>query len=506
MKTNKRILLMMFFLLACAAGVQAQISTCTFYTSRPLYNSDGTINTTWTLRVQAAEGYINGSYIANSDRTYSPDSQTGLLSFTVVQGQEIYIEGSGHPGFLYGANLKHFIVPSQTSFDLGQVARLMPPPTCPGCTVTFNSGIADPGSNGIVVRTATNVTVARSIAFGANLSVSNADGVDGNPTISLGAAVPTSVVNDTNIQGGIAGNVLTFTWAGTLAKARQHPASVYTDQNNTFGAFIQTFQAGANHVLVDPTDTSKKMQLDLSGITTGNTRTVKVANGASVTVIADAGASNNFLTGIDANGNITKAQPAFSNLSGSLASGQDYNTGVSPGTYSSVTVNGAGRVTGGSNTPTLSGATLDGNLIITGNVRRITGPFDNATDSNRPIFQSSTTNSNSWLGIIPNGTNTLAGFISYNANDADNASAVRMYVNGSNGSRVESFKNGTGTLQKLVLGQTGAETVLRTSLTTPASVTDGDWWVECTGTSPSRICAIKVRDGGVTRTIASLTF
>lgn len=40
------------------------------------------------------------------------------------------------------------------------------------------------------------------------------------------------------------------------------------------------------------------------------------------TVVADAGAANNFLTAISAAGVISKAQPAFTNLSGSIASGQ----------------------------------------------------------------------------------------------------------------------------------------------------------------------------------------
>ncbi len=40
------------------------------------------------------------------------------------------------------------------------------------------------------------------------------------------------------------------------------------------------------------------------------------------TVVADTGASNNFLTAISAAGAISKAQPAFSNLSGSVAAGQ----------------------------------------------------------------------------------------------------------------------------------------------------------------------------------------
>jgi hypothetical protein len=46
---------------------------------------------------------------------------------------------------------------------------------------------------------------------------------------------------------------------------------------------------------------------------------------------------------------------AFSDLSGSLTSGQDYTSGISAGTYRSVTVNTTGRATGGTNPTTFAG-------------------------------------------------------------------------------------------------------------------------------------------------------
>lgn len=46
------------------------------------------------------------------------------------------------------------------------------------------SGLSDPGTNGVVVRTALGVTTARSLASGAGISLTNADGVAGNPTIT----------------------------------------------------------------------------------------------------------------------------------------------------------------------------------------------------------------------------------------------------------------------------------------------------------------------------------
>ncbi len=54
--------------------------------------------------------------------------------------------------------------------------------------VGAGAGLADPGGNGIVVRTALNTTTNRSIAVsGDALSVSNADGVAGNPTLAAAA-------------------------------------------------------------------------------------------------------------------------------------------------------------------------------------------------------------------------------------------------------------------------------------------------------------------------------
>jgi hypothetical protein len=53
-------------------------------------------------------------------------------------------------------------------------------------------GMADPGSNGIVVRTALNTTTARTLTAGTNVTVSNGDGVSGNPTVNVPDASTTT--------------------------------------------------------------------------------------------------------------------------------------------------------------------------------------------------------------------------------------------------------------------------------------------------------------------------
>jgi len=138
----------------------------------------------------------------------------------------------------------------------------------------------------------------------------------------LNSNVVQSVVNDTNVTGSIAAQALTLGWTGTLAKGRTLATTVYTDQTNTFGAFLQKFQAGANFDLVDPTDTTKITQFDLSHITTGTTRTVNVPDANSTTVQSSSAGSHQFATGVSAQGVVSYAQPAFTDISGTVAASQ----------------------------------------------------------------------------------------------------------------------------------------------------------------------------------------
>jgi hypothetical protein len=59
----------------------------------------------------------------------------------------------------------------------------------------------------------------------------------------------------------------------------------------------------------------------ITGASTSGTRVVTLADGASMTVIADTGAANNFLTAISATGVISKAQPTYTNIGTGTVSG-----------------------------------------------------------------------------------------------------------------------------------------------------------------------------------------
>lgn len=84
------------------------------------------------------------------------------------------------------------------------------------------SGLADPGSNGMLARTALNTTVARTLTGTANqVIITNGDGVSGDPTFSLpqsidtGATVQFGRVNTPQIANIVSANNSTMnfgTW------------------------------------------------------------------------------------------------------------------------------------------------------------------------------------------------------------------------------------------------------------------------------------------------------
>jgi hypothetical protein len=186
-----------------------------------------------------------------------------------------------------------------------------------------------PPNSVTIVTGQTNGRSARIMAGGAGT------GVPGSGLTSLNAMIgPTqtfSVNSDTNVTLNIASasnnHAFTIGWAGTLAKARQHAATVYYDQANTYTvSFLQSFFAGAsNFEFKDPSAPTKKFTFDASNITAGVTRTVNVPDANSTTVQTMSAVAHNFLTGMSNQGVFTRAVPVCADLSdaGVFCSGTD---------------------------------------------------------------------------------------------------------------------------------------------------------------------------------------
>lgn len=87
--------------------------------------------------------------------------------------------------------------------------------------------------------------------------------------------------------------------------------------------------------------------------------------------------------------------------------------------------------------------TFTGNLTFTDTGNRITGDFSNATVANRVMFQTSTANSGSALGVITNGTAGVSRFEVFGTSDPTNGQYLRMNAQGGAMVSLESGYYGT---------------------------------------------------------------
>jgi hypothetical protein len=101
-------------------------------------------------------------------------------------------------------------------------------------------------------------------------------------------------------------------------------------------------------------------------------------------------------------------------------------------------------------------ASLAANLTFTGTGNRITGDFSNATVASRVAFQTSTSNSNTGLIVLPNGTSTTSNIQFFNNSDSTNASGFQI-ANLSTESTIRSLITGTGTYLPMTFYTGGSE-------------------------------------------------
>ena len=110
-----------------------------------------------------------------------------------------------------------------------------------------------------------------------------------------------------------------------------------------------------------------------------------------------------------------------------------------------------------SGNPTLAGITNSGNLVFTGTANRITGDFSTATIANRVMFQSSVTNGNTTLSMIPNGASTTSQFIVYNNSDPTDAGKCVFYIDAATAIVSADRQSASGTYVPLTFRAGGPE-------------------------------------------------
>ena len=272
--------------------------------------------------------------------------------------------------------------------------------------------------------------------------------------------------------------ILNVSGAMTAARNLILPSSSrqYVINNNTTGGFALTVKGSATsgvtmvngekaHVFWNGTDYAKMSNssggagvfssITNSGLTSG--RVVYSTTGGLETDSANLTFDGTTLT--------ANTIGAFT-LSGTIAGGGNQINNVIIGTTTPL----AGSFTSLSDS---------GNLTFTGTGNRITGDFSNATVASRVAFQTSTTNGNTIVNAIPNGTGVTSVFRAFNAADPTNAGQATIGITTSI-MVVESAISGTGTYVPMVFYTSGSEK-LRIAADTTGTYTFGGTAPRITG-------------------------
>lgn len=117
-------------------------------------------------------------------------------------------------------------------------------------------------------------------------------------------------------------------------------------------------------------------------------------------------------------------------------------------------------------------------IIFTATATRITGPFEAATRSSRPFFQSSATNGDTNVSAMPSGSNNIAKFEAYNGSAPNSATGIAsLEANGTEIRLTAGFSTGSGLPLQIYVGGVKAVDIATTGAVTlpvaPLTLTGG---------------------------------
>lgn len=149
------------------------------------------------------------------------------------------------------------------------------------------AALADPGANGLVVRTAANVSTARTLTGTANqVTVTNGSGVSGNPTLSIPASAQLSVAKLTNLTSN--GFVKTGSADGSLSVdiASYTPTTRTLTEGAGLAGNVYDLSANRSLAMGTPTTLTASSSNSASGTTHSHAITSSSAPGAAARILA----------------------------------------------------------------------------------------------------------------------------------------------------------------------------------------------------------------------------
>jgi hypothetical protein len=327
-------------------GFTFRASTPVCVINDTVFNPDNSVAVAQLFRV--GQILLNGNSIAQGPYYYITDnngviwgavpSGTVPCPGTIASNGNCYVQGAVEGIIIQQGATAHIystIPPWNVNAPLGNIITV---PATPTAVLSSLGTVASVPPTGLTIENGGTPlpTLIGTVNFSTGLTATQTSA--GVAQITATLPFPTL----TTIGGVEAINPVAHQWLNSISTSgvpnATQPASTdlsdfsniaETNKANTFSAFLQTFEAGADFDLVDPTDTTKTLQFSVSNIATATTRTVTAPN-ANTTLPQPIGAvSHQWLASLNSTtGAFGQTQPDVSDLSDNGLFGGNFNIGL----------------------------------------------------------------------------------------------------------------------------------------------------------------------------------